>query len=202
MQTTKIFLVDIGSEFYKLGFAREDCSILEKTPSGIFDDQKRLIDSEKYAKIIVEHLNTLVVPNDNQQNIQNQIVDQPVNQLQNHQMYINLVIAHNNNCHILNHLFHACKYLKGVLFVNPAVMDCYATGRTTGLVINLSSNWLHGAIIIESKVIYEDSIRIRTDQNNVIENECSEKIQVTQNHEKGSKPKEQKNKDLKLKEEE
>lgn len=137
---TKIFMVDIGSEYYKMGFSREDCSIFEKTPEGIYDRERNLICRKGFAQIVFKHL-------------KRQLGDKNVVNIEQCQIF--LLVAHDNDALLLSELFKSSSQIKGILFCNPDVMDVYATGRTTGISMNLSSYYLKTVIITDSKVLHE-----------------------------------------------
>lgn len=138
------FLVDIGSIYYKMGFSGFDCTILEKTPPEIFDSNRNIKNLENYCNLIISKLNYEI-----NQNIE----------FKNKEF--DLIIASRNDKNLLNCLFKSTNLIKKILFANPNVMDLYSTGKTTGIIFNISDNYLDSAIIQDSKIIYENFKNIK-----------------------------------------
>lgn len=151
MKKQKIFIVDIGTEYFKMGFASLDCSVLEKTPEGIFDESKKVVKKFEFAQIIANHLNKA-------------LGDVELTKGQS----LFLIVAVKNDPLLLTEIFKSSNIIKGILFVHPRVMDAYATGRTSGIVLNLSSKYLDSAVITDSKIIDEYSEQIQNISNESI----------------------------------
>lgn len=147
MSKPMIFIVDLGYEYYKMGFSTKDCSIFDKTPVGIFDKDKRIQNIEKYCNLIADKLKY-------------QIKDS--GQTKKHSF--NIIIAVNNDAELLSGIFKSTDLIKGILMVHPRVMDLYATGRKTGMVMNVTKDHIDCAVIADSRISQEFSKKINEEE--------------------------------------
>lgn len=143
----KIFVIDIGTAYYKMGHSLQECSIYGETPRGILKNRE-IHDHDGYIDVI-------------QKNIQNDFI----------------IINLSANARVLADVFER-KLATGMLFVDDRVMDLYATGRTNGIVVNVSANGVECAAVYDSLVIESVRTGFEDDIDRMIGKECMTDILI------------------------